>query len=316
MTRVPRWSPGALAVKAVLARVDGALDVTDIAALAGLPEDAVEQVVSTLVSAGLLAEEGGPAAVTNVPAASRVSLVPPGLPDPARRSSGDLTAQADAKPRISDEEQRRISDAYDRLNKIDYYRLLGVAATTDAKDIKRAYFALAKLYHPDRFFRKDVGALRPKIDAVFAAMTTALETLTDPPRRQQYDAYLRDVLRTRLLRRNAEAFEQKQDWAAAAEHWERVVEQIPTDAYLHHRYAYALLRAGKDVAQGVAIIARAIQLDPTRAEYRFTAACLYLAMGRERSALAELDVACELEPDRFDYAGLRAAVAERARVVR
>lgn len=315
MSRVPRWSPNALAVKAVLARVDGALDVSDISALAGLPEQAVEQVVASLVAAGLLADASAPAA-PGMPSAAPPSLVPPGLPDPMRRSSADLVGAPEAVPRISEEEARRVSDLYEKLNRIDHYRLLGVAATADAKDIKRAYFALAKLHHPDRFFRKDVGKLKPKIEAVFAAMTNALDTLTDPARRHAYDAYLVDVLRTRLLRRNAEAHEARQEWPGACELWERVVEQLPTDAYLQHRYAYAMLRAGADPSHAASVVTRAIQLDPTRAEYRFTAACLYLSVGRERSALAELDVACELEPDRLDYAGLRAAVAARARVAR
>ena len=313
---IPRWSPTAAAVKAVLARVDGSLDTSDIAALTGLPEEVVGQVIGSLVSSGLLTEDGG--AAVSVPARAHPhSLVPPEMGDP-RRSAPDLAPAAAAAPlpRITEEEARRVTELYEKLNRIDHYRLLGVAATADAKVIKRAYFALAKLFHPDRFFRKDVGALRPKIDAVFAAMTTALDTLTDPVRRQGYDDYLRDVLRTRLQRRNAEAFEAKEDWRGACELWERVVEQLPTDAYLQHRFAYALLRSGDQLGLASDLVTRAIQLDPRRAEYRHTAACLYLALGRERSALLELDVACDLEPDRLDYAVLRAAVTERARVVR
>jgi curved DNA-binding protein CbpA len=194
---------------------------------------------------------------------------------------------------------------------MDYYRLLGVSATTEAKDIKRAYFALAKLYHPDRFFRKDVGALKPKIDAIFAAMSNALETLTDPDRRATYDAYLRDVLKTRITRRNAEALEVRGDFVAASEIWARVVESLPTDAYVHYRYSYALLRARTGFDAAVAAVTRAIELDPSRSEYRVTAASLYLASGLDRSALGELDVACELEVDRADYLALRAAIAER-----
>jgi tetratricopeptide (TPR) repeat protein len=301
-----------MAVKAILARIDGALDTSDIAALTNLPEEAVGRVVASLIAGGLLAEEGVPlpTATLSPPPGTARSLVPPGL------VAGEPSAPVEGTARISDDEARRVSELYEKLNRIDHYRLLGVAATTDGKDIKRAYFALAKLHHPDRFFRKDVGPLRPKIDAVFAAMTTALETLTDAARRQEYDAYLRDVLRTRLLRRTAEAYEQKGDWQAAYEQWERVVEQLPTDAYLQHRYAYALLLGNADLGHAASVVTRAIQLDPKRAEYRVTAACVYLASGRERSALLELDVACDLEPDRRDYAGLRAAVTARARGLR
>jgi hypothetical protein len=49
-----------------------------------------------------------------------------------------------------------------------------------------------------------------------------------------------------------------------------------------------------------------------RSEYRITAASLYSATGRDRMALGELDAACELEPDRQDYIGLRAAIGAKA----
>jgi tetratricopeptide (TPR) repeat protein len=284
----------------VLARLDGTLDVTDIAALTGLSEEAVEQTLQPLVDAGVLAV-GDTASPTPAPAAST-----------ARRPSGEFSMPPpDALPKISEEETHRIQEFYSKLNKMDHYRLLGCAATADTKDIKRAYFALAKLYHPDRFFRKDVGPLRPKIDAIFSAMTNALDALTDAERRAAYDAYLREVLKTRITRRNAEALEARRDFVAAAEIWARVVESLPTDAYVQHRQAYALLRGGANLDIAIAAATRAIELDPMRSEYRITAASLYIATGRDRMALGELDAACELEPDRQDWIGLRAAIAAK-----
>jgi curved DNA-binding protein CbpA len=209
------------------------------------------------------------------------------------------------------EEQRRVSELYDKLNRMDHYRLLGVSATDDAKAIKRAYFALAKTHHPDRWFRKDVGSLRAKIDAIFGAMTTAEATLTNAESRAEYDVYLREVLRTRMNRRQAESLEAAKQWSAAADAWARIVENLPTDAYVQHRYAYALLRAGTNNPVAMEAATRAIELDATRAEYRITAASLHLAEGRDRSALAQLAIACEMEPDRSDAGAFLAALTER-----
>ncbi len=232
---------------------------------------------------------------------------PPPSPPPARPVPAPRDGAA-----MPEETQRRLTELYESLNRVDHYRLLGVSATDDAKAIKRAYFGLAKEHHPDRWFRKDIGALRGKIEAIFNAMTTAEATLTNAKRRARYDAYLREVLKTRLDRRRAEALEAAKDWAAAAEIWGRIVEQLPTDAYVQHRWARALLRSGAGYDAATAAATRAVELDSTRAEYRVTAANLHLAEGRDRSALAQLAIACEIEPDRADLGALHAALVARA----
>src|SRR4051794_4482737 len=91
---------------------------------------------------------------------------------------------------IPAEEQKAILELYERLERIDHYTLLGVSATDDIKTIKRAYYTKAKEHHPDRYFRKDTGSLRPKIDAIFAALAKAEGVLGSKTQRAAYDAYL------------------------------------------------------------------------------------------------------------------------------
>jgi curved DNA-binding protein CbpA len=65
----------------------------------------------------------------------------------------------------------------------NYYRILGVALSADEAEIKRAYRALAKRYHPDR-----VPADRREWARVqMARINSAYEVLSDPLRRTQYD---------------------------------------------------------------------------------------------------------------------------------
>lgn len=227
--------------------------------------------------------------------------------EPKEHPSGAETPAAGIPP----EEQKLILDLYERLDRIDHYALLGVSATDDIKTIKRAYYTKAKEHHPDRYFRKDVGSLRPKIDAIFAALAKAEATLGSKTERLAYDAYLSERLKTRMHRRQAAALEAAKSWPQAAEIWGRIVEQLPNDAYVQHRYAYCLLRAGKSFDVAMAAAQRAIDLDSTRPDYRMTAASLHLAEGRDRTALVQLAIAVELSPDRADLAGLHAALTER-----
>ena len=67
----------------------------------------------------------------------------------------------------------------------DYYVVLGVSRTTDAKGIKHAYRKLAHKWHPDR-------NKAPEASERFKEVTEAYRVLSDLKRRAQYDKYGHD----------------------------------------------------------------------------------------------------------------------------
>ncbi|XP_062286049.1 dnaJ homolog subfamily A member 3, mitochondrial-like isoform X1 [Scomber scombrus] len=68
-------------------------------------------------------------------------------------------------------------------NKKDFYETLGISRTATQKDIKKAYYQLAKKYHPD------TNPDDPEAKEKFAKLAEAYEVLSDEVKRKQYDTY-------------------------------------------------------------------------------------------------------------------------------
>ena len=75
-------------------------------------------------------------------------------------------------------------------SKTDYYELLGVKRESSADEIKKAYRKLAMKYHPDR--NPDDKAAEAK----FKEVSEAYEVLSDTNKRQQYDRFGHDGMRS------------------------------------------------------------------------------------------------------------------------
>lgn len=80
-------------------------------------------------------------------------------------------------------QRTRIDGLFARLEELDDHGVIGVPPGTDATTLRRAYYQRVAEFHPDRFFRREVGSYRPKIDAIWRRVTEAYEALASRERR-------------------------------------------------------------------------------------------------------------------------------------
>jgi len=213
---VPKVAPGTDFTKLpigaregfLLSRIDGRTTLGDLAALCGFPADEVERLLLRLmeVRAAYIGDKvpwsiapppppppAAPQAQTPSPPKAR----PKRIVRPRRWEPGEL----DEPVELELELKTRILDLHTYLDELDHYELLEVARDSDRKAIKSAYYGLAAKFHTDRYFGKNLGSYKSKMEAIFSKITAAHDTLANKTRRAEYDEYLVDRDRTKAFER-------------------------------------------------------------------------------------------------------------------
>lgn len=221
MKKVPRLLPGIDIKKLkldatdgfLLTRIDGKLTPEDLSRETGLPEFTVTRALEKLEGLKVIEivdpnapPPKPPEPEPEKPAVFDVSALPP------KYDLSELDAESDIQP----EQRKKILDYYYRLDDLDHYMLLGVTKDMVKKDIKRAYMALAAVFHPDRYFKKNLGIFKGKLDEVFNRITEAHDTLVDAEKRAEYDQYMAEVAATKNMELMMEQAMGVQARAAAA----------------------------------------------------------------------------------------------------
>ncbi|NOY91213.1 MAG: DnaJ domain-containing protein [Deltaproteobacteria bacterium] len=242
--RVDGVDPGAFPLTPmeyfIYSRVDGVLDVGALGEACGLSSADVGAAVLSLSGHGLVALGGASASPQRprerhehspdstqtpdpapTPAHTTVHTKPPppgtsrALYDPAELEEEDVALDA--------ERRRQVLDTFYRLEELDHYALLEVERDAEKRQIRDAYFALAKVFHPDTRFGKELGSYKSKMEVVFKYITDAYEVLSKKKPRREYDAYLGFKSETEGAQRQMEVAQGK------AEAIERGEELPPSD---------------------------------------------------------------------------------------
>lgn len=104
-----------------------------------------------------------------------------------------MQEEATQRQSLTQKERLSIERLYASLSRSSHYTLLGIQKDASTKQIRDAYYELSRIWHPDRFLRRDIGTYGPQVEGIFSAFTDAYLTLSDEGERASYDKQLRDT---------------------------------------------------------------------------------------------------------------------------
>lgn len=225
----------------MVSRIDGATNISEIAEETGKSIDEVNELIERLVALGALAldepppsqeRRHSPAPAPRLSGTVRLGpIVETSSVGEQKHPAASLYDPAELEEDVDIElpRRRQILDAYYRLDRATHYELFGVEPHVDKKAIKQAYFEIVNVFHPDRYFGKNVGSFKAKLEKVFARLTQSYDVLSRSASRAEYDAYLRAQSKTR-------AFDAGQiDSAAHQAALQEVMRRIQAEASLENR---------------------------------------------------------------------------------
>jgi curved DNA-binding protein CbpA len=185
----------------------------------------------------------------------------------------------------------------------DHYDVLDVGRLSTFDEIKDAYHALARRFHPDRFHQSP-PQLRGRVESAFARIAQAYETLSDQSLRTDYDGRRSTRLAAANTRNAAPAAEKKPGGARQASPLSSPASPPKVDA----KRAAASFQRGLDALQGnrhseaIRFLAEAAMLSPREARYRaYYGQALTRQSNTRRIAETELQAALSIEPDNASY---------------
>ncbi|MBZ4370627.1 tetratricopeptide repeat protein [Corallococcus sp. AS-1-6] len=91
-----------------------------------------------------------------------------------------MAEEVDLEP----DQKRDIIEMERSLDGMDHHAVLGVARGASPQEVKQAYYNASRRFHPDRYFGKNLGSFRARLERIFKRLTDAHNALSrqEPPR--------------------------------------------------------------------------------------------------------------------------------------
>ncbi len=320
-----------------VSRLDGSMTLRQILDL-GMSREKVYKIIYSLRCAAMITMEDEPSEDAH---SKPPSTPPPPLPPRKKRKKkstakgkkedeqvlvkGRLTQRGGIPvPSLLDSPQKNLSPEESstreqlarevmELKKKDYFEVLGVSKSASTEEIKKAYFSLAKQFHPDRLYSDASAEVRNLAEELFGLISEASEVLGDEQRRERYldelssgakrhvSSEVSKILTAEGVFQKGEVALRKRDYDKARRLFGEAVKLCPDEGEFHAFLGWALFQSDpKDedlVSEARDELNQAISLNPKVDKAYLFLGYIYKAMNYKEMAEHEFEKAIQCNPD-------------------
>jgi curved DNA-binding protein CbpA len=189
---------------------------------------------------------------------------------------------------------------------VDYYEVLSVWPTADSDAIKKAYFKLAKLHHPDV-----AGETTGKGGVDFKLINEAFAVLSDPVQRREFDERLKkksgsgsiaerreaDKRSGHLSYEQARAAMRQNRYDKAVVLLKAAIKYDDSNPAYHSWYGFALGVLKTQLHEARDACKKALEMEFYNADYHANLGFVYMQAGLSSTAMESFEEALKWDPD-------------------
>jgi len=212
---------------------------------------------------------------------------------------------------IDEKLRRKILEDYKQVMQSDYFEALGLTRQCGSAEVRRAYYRLAKEYHPDRFLGSGLSQeMSNKINEMFQYVTQAYTVLSNPKNCAEYldelvngpkkTLNINQVIEAETAYQEGRTFLKNRRFNAAAKQLQRAIELSPEEPeYLTH-YAWALFKSAPEQSdkqnRALEVLLASRELNPGLDLTHLYLGHIYQGQGKERPAEKSFELAVQANP--------------------
>lgn len=296
----------------LLKSIDGSRTVREIITSSQLSRERMLRFIFALRATGMVVLSQHPHGQEAPPP---LPVAPPPLP--ARQGIPPQPTQQEVIVPLEDREiKNKIVKRLSLAKNGNYFELLGVSQNSSIGEIKRAYIALAKEFHPDRIPNSAGREVRRMAEELFAILTEAHNILVDDQRRAEYVGRLSQSARveaaddvSRLLAAEGkfqlgEEYLKKRLFVKAAESFKEAIDLYPEEAEYFAYYGWSLFQSepgNQEILKKARdAIATAITKNPKLDKAYLFMGYIYKGIGRDDLSERQFEKAIQCNPDCTD----------------